>query len=125
MKRFKILPIVFLALFFVSCAYNTSLVNTSYDTLQVSATAYDTSMKVVADLYARDEISDEEKQEIKEIASTYSQVHNAAVEALADYQDTKDVDDKERLEKQMAAASEALSKLLNIIRPYIEEGNHE
>ena len=121
MKKFKLSLIIMLALILSACAYNASLVKTSYDTLQVSSVAYDTSMKIVSDLYKQGKLSEEKKAEIKEIATVYSEAHNAATEALADYQETKDADDKERLQKQLAAASEALTKLLNLVKPYISE----
>lgn len=119
MRKLNYLLIALLTIFIASCAYNASLVKTAYDTLQVSQVSYDTSMKIVSDLYKRGELNEDEKEKVISYASTYSKAHNAAVEALASYEESRSMEDKEQLEKQLTSASEALTNLLQIIKPYI------
>jgi flagellar basal body-associated protein FliL len=121
MKR-KLSIIIILALFMLTaCAYNASLVSTSYKALSISQTSYDTAMKMAADIDNRGLLKPDDKASILKLGSTYSTAHNAAVEALAKYSETKSSSDSELLEQQMTIASEALSSLLTIIKPYLED----
>lgn len=121
MKKKTFLTVVILALFLASCSYNTSLVKTSYDALAVSSSMYDTAMKTISDLNKRNLIPPPKLSQIMDVASTYSEAHNLAVESLADYQETKSTTDRKRLETQLSNASKSLSKLLSLIKPYLED----
>ena len=122
MKRLKnYSAIIVLLLFTVSCAYNASMVKVSYNVLAVSSQAYDVSMKTMADLDARGLLPREKKTEIISAATTYYSNHNSAVELLAKYQETKDLQDQQLLEHQLAIMSETLTSLLNLIKPYLED----
>ncbi len=120
MKRKVCIGIV-LAFVLTACAYNASMVTTSYKVLSVSNLSYDTGMKVVADLDKRGLLPQDEKIKILAVATTFYQAHNAAVAALAKYKETQDLTDQELVEKQIAIASEAIANLLAIITPYLEE----
>ena len=121
MKR-KLSIITVLILFtLTACAYNASLVNTFYKALSVSQTSYDTAMSMAADLDSRGLLKSTDKDSIVKYGTTYSTAHNAAVEALAKYSETKSSADSELLDQQMTIASEALSSLLTIIKPYLED----
>jgi len=120
MKR-KLSGIVVLAFLLASCAYNASLVKVSYDSLTVSKQAYETAIKMTADLVRQGHINEIAVAKVKEIGAVYAKAHNAAVEALAKYRETKDVSDAEILQKQIALASGALSDLLTFIIPYMEK----
>lgn len=119
-KMYKI-SIVLTLLLLVSCAYNSSMVKTSYKVLSVSQTSYNTSMKVVAALYSRGIIDSSEKAMITRAAQTYHDAHNAATEALAIYAETKSAADKDNVEKQIEVAGEALTKFLKLLEPYLED----
>jgi len=106
-------------IFTQSCAYNVGLVKTTYKLLTVSNVSYDTAMKTAADLYAQKRITDEQKAEIIKIGKTFAGAHNAAVEALARYEETKALAEQEKMSQQIAIASEALSQILNLIKPYL------
>ena len=54
-----------------------------------------------------------------EIGGVYANAHNAAVEALARYEETKALEEQELMIAQIDIATEALSKLLALIRPYL------
>lgn len=118
--KLTILSII-LILTLTSCAYNTSLINTSYKALSISETSYDTTMSIARDLDSRGLLPLKDKAKIIKYGTTFSKAHNAAVEALAKYSETKDLSDSETLESQMSIASEALSNLLLIIKPYLKE----
>jgi len=121
MKRKLSVSLIFLIFILGACAYNASFVKTSYDILAISQTSYDTSMKVVVDLDKRNILLGNDKIKILAVATIFYQTHNSAVEALAKYEETKSSVDQELLEKQITLVSEAISNLLTIIRPYLEE----
>lgn len=121
MKRKLFISTVLLAFILGACAYNASLVNTSYKIQAVSQASYDTSMKMVADLDKRGMLPEDEKAKILVVANTYYQAHNAAVKALLAYKESESLADKELLEKQIALMSTAIADLLAIISPYLEE----
>ena len=121
MTKLRLTIPIFLSLFIISCTYNASLVKTSYDILAVSQTSYDTSMKAASDLYKRGIFGEEVKTKILSAANIYHKSHNAAVEALAKYEESRSFTDMELLEKQVTLTSEALVSLLLIIKPYLEK----
>lgn len=121
MKRKLFIPIVLLSFVFSACAYNASMVQTSYKVLAVSQASFDTGMKVVADLDKRGLLPSEDKAKILAAATTFFQAHNAAVAALVKYKETQALTDQELLEEQIALASEGIANLLAIITPYLEK----
>ena len=106
---------------FQGCAYNVGMVQTTYKLLTVSNVSYDTAMKTAADLYAQKRITDEQKAEIIKIGKTFAGAHNAATDMLLRYEETKAVSEQEKMSSQIAIASEALSEILNLIKPYLTE----
>ena len=121
MKRKLFVFVIVLAFVLTACAYNASMVQTSYKVLSISNLSYDTGMKVVADLDKRGLLPAEDKVKVLAAANTFMAAHNAAVMALVKYKETQDLTDQELLEKQIAIASEAIANLLAIITPYLEE----
>ena len=101
------------------CAYSGGMVKTTYKLLTVSNVSYDTAMKTAADLYSQKRITDEQKAEIIKIGKTFAEAHNAAVEALASYEETKAVSEQEKMSAQISIASNALAEILNLIKPYL------
>ena len=116
--KFVIYVMAFVFIMF-GCAYNAGLVKTTYKLLTVSDVSYDTAMKTAADLYAQKRITDEQKAEIIKIGKTFSRAHNAAVNVLLRYKETKNTADQEKMSEQIAIASTALSEILNLIKPYL------
>jgi hypothetical protein len=118
---------VFIAGGLSACAtsHNQKLVNSTYKVLAASHESYDTAMKTAAGLYYRNLISEETKREIVKHGATYSGAHNAAVDALADYAETADAANEERLTKHLDIAADALSDLLALIQPYLGGGDLE
>ena len=114
-----VIYVMALVFFMFGCAYNVGLVKTTYKLLTVSNVSYDTAMKTVADLYSQKRITDEQKVEIIKIGKTFAGAHNAAVEALASYEETKAVAEQEKMSAQIAIASKALAELLNLVKPYL------
>jgi lactam utilization protein B len=104
-----------------ACAYNISYVNTTYDLLAVSQSSYETTIKTVIDLHKQGRISDEDKAKVFEVGKQFAIAHNAAVEALAQYEESGMMIGQAQLEKQITAAAEALSSLLQIVKPYLQE----
>ena len=118
-KRNILILLVSMA-FLVSCTYNIGLVDTTYKMLKGSQISYDTAMKVSADLYRQGRITEREKETIIAVGTVYAEAHNAAVRALADYERTKAASDQERMAYQIEIATRSLSKLLELLTPYLE-----
>lgn len=118
MKPTQIVSIL-LCLTIISCAYTPSTVKTTYDTLKVSQTTYDTSMKIISNLYTQGLIPDSNLQPILSTASTYHKAHNTAVAALLSYERTKSLSSLDLLNAQISIVTTSLSSLLTLIKPYI------
>lgn len=106
-------------MFLMGCAYNASMVQTTTKLLTVSNVSYDTAMKTVADLYMQKRITIEQKAEIIKIGKTFAKAHNASVEALACYEETKSLAEQEKMSAQISMATKALTELLDLIKPYL------
>ena len=104
---------------FQGCAYNVGMVQTTYKLLTVSNVSYDTAMKTAADLYSQKRITDVQKAEIIRIGKTFAGAHNAAIDALLRYEETKAVSEQEKMSEQISIASKALSEILNLMKPYL------
>lgn len=119
MKR-KIALSMFCLVFLVGCVvYQSSFVKTSFKALEVSKMSYDSARTIANDLYKQGQITPDENERITEVAGQFRMAHNAAVEALAKYQETKGVSEQEAAEKQVMLASEALAALLGLMKPYL------
>jgi hypothetical protein len=112
-----LLPLILLML--VGCAYNASLVNTTHDTLTVSAQSYDTGMKAATHLYRTGNITKEQRDEIIEAGTPFAQVQNELVETLARYEETKDDAEIDRIEALVERVSEALGRILSTLSKYL------
>ena len=121
MRTRKSLAILFVGLMLAACSYNVGLVKTTYKLLTVSNISYDTAMKTAADLYSQKRITDKQKAEIIKIGKTFAGAHNAAIDMLARYEETKAVSEQEKMSSQIAIASESLAEILNLIKPYLTE----
>lgn len=121
MQKRKLMLMAMALVFLVGCSYNIGLVDTTYKMLKGSKISYETAMKVSADLYRQGRITDREKESIITVGTVYAEAHNAAVMALADYERSKDALDQERMAAQIEIATRALSKLLELLTPYLED----
>lgn len=118
-----ILGMVALISFYVSCASNQAFINTSYKTLTVSRTTYDNTMLALVDMYRSGNLPSNALEKILVAGKVYSDAHNAAVEALARYVETKDLIEKDRIAEEIKIAAQALTEILNIAKPYLENRN--
>ena len=110
-----------MVLFLANCAtYSIGLTDSMYKLLLTSKVSYDTSMKVVADMYRQGRITDADKAKVIEIGTIYAEAHNLAVKALASYEKTKSDTDQAKLAIQIELATNALAKLLEMLSPYLE-----
>ena len=119
MRSFKNLTILTALFLLTSCAYNSSMVRTSYDILSVSQVTYTTAMQIAADLYKSGHLTPNAKAEIIELGQAYSLSHNAAVDALSLYEQTKDAPTLDVLEANIKLVTSTLNKLLTFLRPYL------
>jgi len=120
MKRKLVMSLV-MSLVMVGCAYNLNYVNSTYKLLSVAQTSYETAIQTVIDLNRQGRVSDEQKATIFAVGKQYAVAHNAAVEALAQYEEDKLLVGDERLNACIETATEALSTLLELVKPYLLE----
>lgn len=118
MKKWFVLSFVLMALVFAAGCDDNFTAN-AYKALGTAATAYDTSMKVAADLYKQDLISDEEKAAIIEFGTAYRQAHRTAVNALAAYEKTRQAGDREKARVALAEYSKIFDELMAYLRPLL------
>ena len=104
-----------------NCTYNIGLVQSTYKLLLTSQISYDTGMQIAADLYRQGRITEREKETIIAVGTIYAESHNLAVQALADYEKTKDAADQERLTAQIEISTRSLSRLLELLQPFLTE----
>jgi hypothetical protein len=103
-KVFRGLLAMVLLMSLIACA---SFVKTSYVTLNESKDLYYTAMGITADFQAKGIINQAKRDEINKVAKIFKEAHNLAVDALATYQKTSLVADKDKL---TTAIAEAISK---------------
>jgi len=120
-KRNSIFVLMLGVMFLATCTYNIGLVQSTYKLLLTSQISYDTGMKIAADLYRQGRITEREKETIIAVGTVYAESHNLAVKALADYEKTKDLADQERLTAQIEISTRSLSRLLELLQPFLTE----
>ena len=89
--------------------------------LKISAVTYETCMKSAAELYVSGQINTEQKDKILKVAEGYWLAYHCAVDVLATYYKSQDKSNQEKVQIAIAEVSKALSKLVNYLKPYIEE----
>jgi len=123
MIRRKLRINIFLALALLllfGCAGN--FTTNVYKGLAVSKATYDNGLSMAGDLYKQGKMSETDKANIIKYGNTYMLLHNQVVVSLLDYQATESAEAKDKTTTYLAQASAALSKLLDIIQPYITGG---
>lgn len=115
-KHFKSICLFFLAVPIVAC--NSNFIQQGYKAGATSKGAYDMVMSSLSDLYDQGVIGEEEKEKTIEMGNLYVKAHNEAIEALAVYQETNNLDSKQRFLLRMEEASAALARLLNYYKQY-------
>jgi len=103
------------------CATDNYMRN-AYRGLSTAATTYETSMAAIADMHKRGIISDEKKDKTIEIGEKYWAAYHAAVDALAAYEKTKRVEDKEKVDKAIEEVSALLADFAFYAEPFLKGG---
>ncbi len=85
MKRIRFLLILPIVFFLAACAYNAQIAEDAYNALKESSIAYDTSLKISAELYNNGFISEGDKNEIIKVMKVYYDAHNVSVIILGEY----------------------------------------
>lgn len=111
MKR-KLAVFIPLVIILFACA---TFTNNAYKSLSVSKVTYDSALSTAADLYEKGILDEEDRAIVIKYGRLYKQAHNSAVMALLKYERTNDPEIKDEYYKEMDAASEFLSKILEIV----------
>lgn len=116
-NKINLTVIAVTCLLLVGCT-NAFIVN-SYQSLSVSKEAYESTMTLAGDLYKQKVISEETKDQLIEIGRMYKFIHNEAVSALIQYQNSQNKQDKQVYLNAAQDVSKRLSELLTILKPYL------
>jgi hypothetical protein len=100
----------------VGCAVNNSFVKTGFQILAVGQQSYDVAMKSLVDLHEQGNIPDDTFNEALEIAKTYHDAHNTAVELLAQYKESGEIAYQESFEEKLKLSCDLLSRLLELVK---------
>jgi hypothetical protein len=91
----------------------------AYRSLGVSYGSYHLVLTGMGDLYKEHLIGKDVKDKAIEYGRTWKEAHNMAVDALALYEQVRTDPNKQTAEAKLAAASEAMARLLAYCRPYL------
>ncbi len=117
-NTFRFMTII--ALFCLLIAACATVEKTTYTTLTVSQTTYDTTLSALGDLYKQGKITDDQKQEIIDKAREYKTAHNLAVTAFLKYKQSGVAADEEDYLVTLSKATSLLAEFIELARPYIE-----
>ena len=113
MKKVGILAIVLALVFLVGgCS---TFDKTTYQTLSISKTTYDTAMKVAADLYSKGAITDVQKTEVIRLGRIYKGAHNIAVTSFLAFKQSGTPATEMTYLAQLSAAAAAMVELLEYV----------
>lgn len=115
-----LLPLLLLAFVLVSCG--ASLVQTSYKSLTISKTTYDTSLSIAGDLYKRGLMTEDQKVEAVKYGNLYMVVHNEATAALLKYKISGLEEDKDAYFKLAIDVAARLATLVDYVELFIPIG---
>ena len=88
---------------------------TAYQSLSISKTTYDTAMKIAADLYSKEVISDKEKGEVIRLGRIYKGAHNTAVQSFLDFKKSGSQASELTYIETLSWAASALVDLLDYV----------
>ena len=115
-----VITAVFVSSVMVSCD---DFEKNTYRVLATGKQTYIATMQSVRDLQDRGLISDEQRQDINEIAEVYYAAWQIAADAFEVYKLTQSAADKDKVSSAVAEASRALGKLLERVKPFIDGGD--
>lgn len=107
---------ILLMLSLVACS---AFVSTTYKAGAISKYSWKTAVRGMGELYDEGLISYDVKKDVLKYGELYRVAHNNAMEALARYAETKDVNQQQAYLQFASDASNALADLLNYCRPYL------
>lgn len=116
--RIKILVVLFL--FAVTLAACSTFVGNTYKTMYVTAQAYDTGMKVVADLQKQGKITDEQRAQINDTARKFWASYQIAAVTLSVYNKSQTEANKDSLVwaiTEMSTKWKVFVEAVNAFRP--------
>ena len=117
LKRWMMFALFFVVMvFFAGCG---GFTKNAYRSLGVSYGAYHVALSGMGDLYQEKLIGKDIKDKAIEYGRTWKDAHNVAVDALATYQAANTDPNKQTAEAKLAAASEAMARLIGYCRPYL------
>ena len=114
--RISIVSIVSLLIVFFFLAGGCSTFDkTTYQTLTISKTTYDTAMKVAADLHSKGAVTDAQKAEIIRLGKIYKGAHNTVVKSFEAFKQSGTPATEMTYLAQLSVAAAAMVDLLEYV----------
>jgi hypothetical protein len=116
-RKLKAVLILAVVMSLMGCATKRTFTNTTYATLETAVLTYDTSMRVVAQLYADGYLGDADKLKAISVGNKYRATVTAATKLMAEYMEskTKTEEGYNKVEVAIIAAIEAGKELLTLV----------
>lgn len=124
-KRASILMALILAMVFAACASTEQFRTNTYRTLAVSADIYESGYPAFLDLHRQGIVSDEVKEQGREIALKYWAAYHAAVEAFEAWETIRTSETQERVNVALQEVSVLLAELTRYIQPFLQAQREE
>lgn len=109
---------LFIAMFFMSCAADQSFLKQSHDTVYAAAVTYDASLTIAGNMYKAGEITEEQKAEIIKYAHKYKDAIKVVKAALISYKTAEiqlEAEENENVEEDEDELAKAEIVLLNAL----------
>jgi hypothetical protein len=106
---------------FSGCA--SKMEQTTYSTLAISQTTYETTLSIIGDLYKQGKVPETKKDEIVAKAKEYKKAHNLTVEAFILYKQSEEIAKEKDYLINLTRTTVLLTELLQLAEPYIEKGD--
>ena len=123
MKTRRKVTYLFLFLLAISVVACTSLRSITYKTLAVGKETRTSMLTLSGDLYKKNVISENDKENIIEIARRYDKAHNEVASALLIFEESGVLSDEADLYTKLATSSEVLAELINTVEKLKEDSD--
>ena len=105
------------------CVTTGEFTRNAYRTLSTAAGVYEAFMQSAKALYSGGHITAEEIEKINELGTLYWSAYHSAATALAVFERARTVENRDRLEKALAAMNAAYADMLVYLEPILKRGD--
>jgi hypothetical protein len=120
-KYFNLASFIMLMILLSGCA--SKMEQTTYSTLAISQTTYETTLSIIGDLYKQGKVPEAVKDEIVAKAREYRKAHNLTVEAFLLYKQSEEIAKEKDYLVNLTRTTVLLTELLQLVEPYVDKGD--